>query len=55
MTNIARLSGSGAKDELVAAAAQAGWTKPQLVRLTPGEAAHSRALHALAQTGTRAA
>jgi hypothetical protein len=52
---MAKLSGNDAKGEPVAGTGQSGWTKPQLVRLAPGEASHLRALNALAQARTRAA
>jgi len=55
LTEITRQPGDGIKDEPMIESGQIGWTKPQLVRLVPGEARHRRALAAFGQTGTRTA
>jgi hypothetical protein len=55
LTEITRQPSDGIKDEPLIEPDQIGWTKPQLVRLEPGEARHRRALAAFGQTGTRAA
>jgi len=52
---MAKMSGNDPAGEPVAGTGQSGWTKPQLVRLVPGEASHLRALSAFAQARTRAA